>query len=699
MPLETTNLSLLCKMVLGFYLLALLGYALWMGNSLPYHNDILVYVYPERAFNSENLRSGLIPLWNPFLSCGVPHLANWQSAFFYPPYWSLNLLGLPQGLVWLALLHEAWAFAGFFFWAKSQKSSDGIAALCALSFAGSAHFIRCWINLPFIATASWIPWVFLTVHRALERRKPAESLPALAALSLQLLAGYPIFVLYTWAVLFLWLVFDRRPLRELLHAALLAALALALTAFQWLPFLEFLAYSGYGQWKVFPYYTHPWEYLTLLDPTALGVPDSSGYRSDSTNALFGNLYFGLVPFLLWVLSFIWKRRDRGFWTWSPLFLLLWMAAPSFLKGVPEKSLDFLDPSKALNLFLFALGTGLGRFLSNPRIPAGPAPRRAWWVWFLAALWVLDLGLLPFRLIYRVPNLYQDPNLAHQAEEIRKAADGKRVLALSTSSQMSFSGSKIDEQLQKKMAGIFVDNFLPNTNVVWGLRVPTAYFSLQTKTFTDITRYLNRGFPYRGDLLDIAGVRAFLLPQPLPTPKYRRGESLGANFLSLDPQASADMRWVGEAVELPNRAAVLDMVAEPRSRWQSRVYLEKGGAELLTELPPAARPLAAAPVTGSIRPKPGWASEQGDFPAPGYLVFNDSFAPGWHAWVDGHPAPILRAYGLFMAVAVQAGRHQVDFRYEPATFRLGLFISLLALAAFLASFFKAVPRHLDLKHLS
>jgi hypothetical protein len=84
------------------------------------------------------------------------------------------------------------------------------------------------------------------------------------------------------------------------------------------------------------------------------------------------------------------------------------------------------------------------------------------------------------------------------------------------------------------------------------------------------------------------------------------------------------------------------------------------------------------------PEPGVAflsrrSFNGKFPQSGFLAFNESYTPGWHAWLDGAPVPLLRAYGLFMAVAVPEGTHQVEFRYEPASFRPGLFLSLLALA--------------------
>lgn len=69
---------------------------------------------------------------------------------------------------------------------------------------------------------------------------------------------------------------------------------------------------------------------------------------------------------------------------------------------------------------------------------------------------------------------------------------------------------------------------------------------------------------------------------------------------------------------------------------------------------------------------------------GYLVLGESWAPGWRAWVDGRAAPILRANSVHRAVAIPPGRHQVEFRYVPADFRLGLYVSGVALAVLLAA---------------
>ena len=676
----TKNLFLSPWAVTFLYLLGLVACAAWLWGCLPYHNDILVYVYPERAFNLECFRKGLLPLWNPYLSCGIPHLANWQSACFYPPYWLLGVTGLSKGLVWLALLHGAWAYAGFFLWARSQKIPGWICALGAFSFAGSAHFIRCWVNLPFIATASWIPWVFFSLERALKLRRMPEALLALLVLCLQLLAGYPIFVFYTWILLLLWAAFQYPLWENLARTSLFLAGALLLTAGQWLPFLEFLTFSSHGDWNDFPYYAHPWEYLTLLHPTVLGVPGASSYRSDPTNSIFGNFYFGLIPCLFWLGALVWKKNNQRFWGGSSVFLLVWMAGPSFFlwKFIPSGGFDFLEPSKSVGLFIFAACTCLCLFLARLAPSWVDKPGKAYWGVALGALWVLDLGLLPFRLTYRVADPYLDTLLGQKIQTITRTAGGGRILALQTSGQMTVAGHGTNEDLEEKMAGIFVQNLLPNTNMVWGLRGANSYLSLVTDNVKNIERYFTKAFPYAGDLLDVAGVRVFDLPQPLPPPKYRSAGKIGANSLSLNLQASEDMRWVGKAEELPSRRVLLNILARPGSGWRQEVYLEGSMGKGPVRLSAASRPLAFSPVTGSVRPSADQAAMGTDSSKPGFVVWNESYAPGWHAWVDGAPQPIRRAYGLFMAVAVEKGRHQVDFRYEPASFRLGLFASLITL---------------------
>jgi len=69
---------------------------------------------------------------------------------------------------------------------------------------------------------------------------------------------------------------------------------------------------------------------------------------------------------------------------------------------------------------------------------------------------------------------------------------------------------------------------------------------------------------------------------------------------------------------------------------------------------------------------------------GYLVLTDAYYPGWRALIDGREVPIHRADVLFRAVRLPAGRHRVEFVYDPLSFKIGAAISLAALLGVVAA---------------
>jgi uncharacterized membrane protein YfhO len=63
-----------------------------------------------------------------------------------------------------------------------------------------------------------------------------------------------------------------------------------------------------------------------------------------------------------------------------------------------------------------------------------------------------------------------------------------------------------------------------------------------------------------------------------------------------------------------------------------------------------------------------------------LVLSDVHYPGWKARVDGRDVPMERVNYLLRGVMVPAGTHRVEFVYEPASWRAGWIISVLAVLA-------------------
>ncbi len=61
-----------------------------------------------------------------------------------------------------------------------------------------------------------------------------------------------------------------------------------------------------------------------------------------------------------------------------------------------------------------------------------------------------------------------------------------------------------------------------------------------------------------------------------------------------------------------------------------------------------------------------------------LVLSDQYDNGWQAKIDDSDTPIVKANFNFRAIRVPEGTHQIIFQYNPASFKLGLLISLFSL---------------------
>lgn len=66
--------------------------------------------------------------------------------------------------------------------------------------------------------------------------------------------------------------------------------------------------------------------------------------------------------------------------------------------------------------------------------------------------------------------------------------------------------------------------------------------------------------------------------------------------------------------------------------------------------------------------------------PGFVVLSDIWYPGWKAYLDDKPVKLYRANYTFRAIEVPKGLHKVRFSYEPISFRLGSWLSLVTILA-------------------
>jgi hypothetical protein len=121
------------------------------------------------------------------------------------------------------------------------------------------------------------------------------------------------------------------------------------------------------------------------------------------------------------------------------------------------------------------------------------------------------------------------------------------------------------------------------------------------------------------------------------------------------------------------AAALERLLDPGFSYQSTVILENytGPAK------PGQEGLGSASVLDYENRRVLCAVEA---KTNGHLVLLDSYYPGWKAYLDGKPVEVFRANYAFRAVAVPAGKHYVEFQYQPLSFYLGCIVSCTTLLA-------------------
>lgn len=340
----------------------------------------------------------------------------------------------------------------------------------------------------------------------------------------------------------------------------------------------------------------------------------------------------------------------------------------------------------------AIEVSLGLLLvAGAAMVAAAGRRRA--IWLLAGLVAADLFLFGMRF-----NPAADPDMLFFPTEslhyLHSQPGPFRVLALAS-----------DED--------FMNGLVPNCNLPVGLsevQGSDAIYPRRYAEFAGFAESRRQGKPVSMDnglrftspdtpFVDLLGVRYVLSPYALKSPHLRE-------VCDADGQPSADgwrprsfLHVYRDTNERPRAFLVHRARVEPAGRVLETMAAEGAGLRetAILESPqegvPAAPHLPAAPAAGPesarlIAVGPNSARVEVQASSEALLVLADQAFPGWHASVDGRPAPLYTADYVLRAVPVPAGRHTVSFDYRPASFRLGLYLSLLALSLLVATVVRA-----------
>jgi len=559
------------------FLTALVLVAFWRATlgGIFYFGDIFQLHYPLRSAYAQELLRFSLPLWTPHVLAGYPLLAEGQLGALYPPNLILHaLLPVPLALNAFILGHLVLAAIGTYVFGRRLEMSN-VGASCAAVVYTLGGFLVAHLNhVNIIACAAWLPFLFLLTNRLLKdtpSRHWRDASWLALVVGLEFLAGHPQMALLSLLALVAYAVYLARSCRRQLRIALLFTVSLllgtALAAAQLLPTYELTQISvrseGLDPALSTSFSLHPFYLISLVWPFLLGNP----YPNVSVE-LVG--YVGILPLLLAMLAPFVARTSseaeqdpaastRFFAVLAAIALLLsfgrWNPAYAFLSRLPIFNL-FRVPARYLYWFSFSVallaGFGLDGLFKETRrlaqetgLPPTGLPVLAvallaqWgvarlpevdslvaaWTWLPVLLGLLALGWLAWARWGRTAHaLRATAALALVVVDFMAFGAVFNLTYNQVMPRAQFSAAPRSLSFFRAQEGIYRvytheeivpvlsvmrESYYPNLSLIYGLSSANGLFPLLPARYA---QYVEQMTPR---MLDLLGVRYFIIPQVLP----------------------------------------------------------------------------------------------------------------------------------------------------------------------------------------
>ena len=707
---------------------------LLQGRVLAGRDAFRIFI-PDSAFLLEALRSGELPLWNPYPRLGQPFAATLYSQVFYPPRLLTVLLAGPElGLTLQHLLHVVLAAVGTFLLLRHLRASRPAAMLGAAAFALSAPFADLSAQQNVVSAAAWTGLLLLASRRAALQPSPRRAAQVALVAGLAFLAGSPETWLWQAPLALAVALAARRDVRTLVATGAGLAWGFALGALVALPALEFARNSTRGagrtdqlEWSL------SWPQLLSAAWPFAEHPRSRYWEGDDQFFILV-LFLGTLVCALALAGLGRSRRVLPFGLGALVLTLLALGAhfppAALVLQLPPVHL-FRYPVKyfvgaafcvavlaAFGLDVLARRARRGRrslvhvaavvvalfaaLLVGPplaRLPFFRSGVEAGLPWVVLAL---GAGALAFILPAAGPG---------RGLRVRRALAVVALVELGAFHllQGNTGGASLASlRRASRLAAAIPPGYAGRVSVDLGSDELSEVSATPSATAA----------PLPGEEGSyIALSRDALVPNRFVEERLRVFEGYGApeplrieSLYESGTRAAFDLAGVGYYVRrgpppFEDLVPVLSLPGLP-TLYRSDTAVPRafvvhtarvaGDAEAQAAFMDPAQPLRRTALLSEGEPLEGpgcegstaRVTESGlsrvevalEACGPGYLLLSDSHYPGWEATLDGAPVPLLRANAVMRAVRVPPGTHGVRFDYRPLSFRLGAMLSALALGA-------------------
>lgn len=188
------------------------------NNAMP---DVHTQLYPWKKFTIDTLKSGQIPLWNPYSFSGNPHLANFQSAVLTP--FNLLFFIIPFIDAWslVVLLQPLLAGVFMFLLMRTFKVSQAGSLISSIAFM-FCGFIVVWMAYGTLAySILYLPLALFAIEKYYEQKQLRFLILLALTIPLSFFSGHFQISLYFLTVLFFYILFKVVVTKNILNTSYL----------------------------------------------------------------------------------------------------------------------------------------------------------------------------------------------------------------------------------------------------------------------------------------------------------------------------------------------------------------------------------------------------------------------------------------------------------------------------------------------
>lgn len=164
------------RFTMGFRMFAALLLCLLVAYYFPfltgarsfYQSDLTYYFEPFCRFIAEAFREGRLPLWNPYLYCGMAQAAVPSPGMFYPPTAIFMFGRFSQAVAAYLVAHQLLAGCGAYLLVASFGWGVLAASVCGLAVALTGYMFSLTANYTLVATIAWLPLLLFFI-RSIDR--------------------------------------------------------------------------------------------------------------------------------------------------------------------------------------------------------------------------------------------------------------------------------------------------------------------------------------------------------------------------------------------------------------------------------------------------------------------------------------------------------------------------------------------------